>query len=274
MGMNTLVALTDFTPAADNAALFAARLAHALSAELMLLHVYQLPMSMNDMPILAVSAEELKTNSDNGLQRTRDELLRQVPGLNVRTESRLGDVNDEINQFCKEVPVMALVMGTHHYTGLEKILFGNTAISVIRHSHYPVITVPEGYQGTGVRRVVFATDLDPLDSGAIERIRNIVQQLRAEFHIVHVITAEDDEEIHAENFLAPFRDLNPHFRTVENDDVTEGLQEYINRTHCDLLITLPHKHNLIDSFLFRLHTREFVEHVDRPLLFIHETPSP
>jgi nucleotide-binding universal stress UspA family protein len=266
--MNTLVALTDFTPAADNAALFAARLAYSIGAELVLLNVYQLPISMNDMPLLAVSAEELKNNSDNGLHRTGEELLRQVPGLSVRTESRLGDVNDEINQFCKEVPVIALVMGTHHYTGLEKILFGNTAISVIRHTHYPVITVPESYAGKGVHRIVFATDLDPIDSSVVEKIRSIVQQLRAELHIVHVMTEE--EELAADHFLEPFRDLNPHFRTVHNNDVTEGLQEYINRTHCDLLITLPHKHNLLDSFLFKLHTREFVDHVDRPLLFIHE----
>lgn len=266
--MNTLVALTDFTPAADNAALYAARLAHSLGAGLVLLHVYQLPISMNDMPILAVSAEELKTNSDNGLLRTREELLREVPDLEVRIESRLGDVNDEVNQFCKEVPVMALVMGTHHYTGLERILFGNTAISIIRHSHYPVITVPESYKGTGVHRVVFATDLDPLDISAIEKIRSIVKQLKAELHIVHVITEEED--VPADHFLEPFMDLHPHFRTVHNNDVTEGLQEYMNRTHCDLLIALPHKHNLLDSFLFKLHTNEFVEHVDRPLLFIQE----
>jgi nucleotide-binding universal stress UspA family protein len=270
--MNTLVALTDFTPAADNAALYAAHLAQSLDAELVLLHVYQLPISMNDMPILAVSAEELKNNSDNGLLRTREELLRQVPGLPVRTESRLGDVNDEINQYCKEVLVIALVMGTHHYTGLEKILFGNTAISVIRHCHYPVITVPESFQGTGVHRIVFATDLSPLEIGVIEKIRSIVKQLRAELHIVHVMTEE--EELPEDHLLEPFRDLNPHFRTVHNDDVTEGLQEYIRRTHCDLLIALPHKHNLLDAFLFKLHTKEFVENVDRPLLFIHETPNP
>lgn len=266
--MNTLVALTDFTPAADNAALFAARLAHSLGAELVLLHVYQLPISMNDMPILPVSAEELRNNSDTGLLRTREELLRQVPGLAIRIESRLGEVNDEINQYCKEVPVIALVMGTHHYTGLEKILFGNTAISIIRHCHYPVITVPETFQGTGVHRIVFATDLDPLDASVIEKIRSIVQQLRAELHVVHVIASEEDAPV--DHFLEPFRDLNPHFRIVHNDDVTEGLQEYMERTHCDLLIALPHKHNLLDAFLFKLHTKEFVEHVDRPLLFIHE----
>lgn len=266
--MNTLVALTDFTPAADNAALYAARLAHALDAELVLLHVYQLPISMNDMPLLVVSAEELKRNSDNGLQRTRDQLLHEIPELNVRTESRLGDVNDEINEFCKEVPVMALVMGTHHYTGLEKVLFGNTAVSVVRHCHYPVITVPESYTGAAVRRVIFATDLHPLDSAVVDRIRSIVHQLHAELHIVHVMTEE--EEVPADNFLRPFRDLTPHFRTVHNNDVTEGLEEYIHRVGADLIITLPHKHSLLESFLFKVHTREFVEHVDRPLLFIHE----
>jgi nucleotide-binding universal stress UspA family protein len=266
--MNSLVALTDFTPAADNAALYAARLAHALGTGLVLLHVYQLPISMNDMPLLVVSPDELKNNSDAGLQRTREQLLQEVPGLNIRIESRLGDVNDEINQFCKEIPVMALVMGTHHYSGLEKVLFGNTAVSVVRHCHYPVITVPENYQGKGVRKVVYATDLHPVDSSVVDKIHTIVRQLNAELHIVHVMTEE--EEVSADGFLNQFRDLNPHFRTVHNNDVTNGLQEYMNRVGGDLLIALPHKHNLLESFLFKLHTKEFVEHVDRPLLFIHE----
>jgi nucleotide-binding universal stress UspA family protein len=266
--MKTLVALTDFTPAADNAALYAARLAHKLETELALLHVYQLPVSMNDMPVLVVSADELRVNSEAGLRHTKEELLREVPGLRIRTESRLGELNDEVKQFCKEVPVWALVMGTHHYSGLEKVLFGHSAVSVVRHCPYPVISVPETYRGREVRKIVFAADLQPLDPAVAQQITNIVHQLHAELDIVHV--GVDEEEMAAEAVLAPFQSLDPSYHSVRRDKVTEGLRDYIQTTGADLVIALPHKHSLLEAFLFKVHTRDFVDHLDTPLLFIHE----
>lgn len=269
--MKTLVALTDFTPAGDNAALYAARLAHKLQTELALLHIYQLPVSMNDMPVLIVSADELRGTSEAGLQHAKDELLRQVPGLRIRTESRLGEVNDEVVQFCNEVPVWALVMGTHHYSGLEKILFGHTAVSVVRHLRYPVITVPEAYRGEEVRRIVFAADLQPLDPAVAQQIVNIVQQLHAELDIVHV--GVDEEEMAAEAIMAPFASLDPAYHSVRRNKVAEGLRDYIQTAGADLVIALPHKHSVLEAFFFKVHTRDFVDHLDTPLLFIH-APSP
>jgi nucleotide-binding universal stress UspA family protein len=265
--MNSIVALTDFTPAADNAALYAARLAGRLGAGLTLLHIYQLPVSMNDMPVLVVSADELKNNSEAGLQNIREQLLREVPSLSIHTHSRLGDLNDEINAFCKEVPVRALVMGTHHYTGLEKALFGRTPLSVIRHCRYPVITVPETFARTAVRKIVFATDLEPIEAAVAEQVTGIVRQLGAELDIVHV--GVDEEEMAAEAFLQAFQSLRPAYHSVRHDHVTEGLQNYIQTSGADLVVSLPHQHSLLEAFLFKVHTKDFVDKLDVPLLFIH-----
>ena len=269
--MNSIVALTDFTPAADNAALYAARLAGRLGVELILLHIYQLPVSMNDMPVLVVSADELKNNSDAGLQHAKELLLREVPSLSIRTESRLGDLNDEVNNFCKEAPVWALVMGTHHYTGLEKALFGRTTLSVVRHCRYPVITVPETFSDAAVRKVVFATDLEPIEPAVAEQITGIVRQLGAGLEIVHV--GVDEEEMAPEAFLQSFQSLRPAYHSVRHHNVTKGLQDYIQTTGADLVISLPRQHSLLETFLFKVHTKDFVDKLNVPLLFIH-TPSP
>lgn len=273
--MNAIVALTDFTPAADNAALYAARLAHRLGAELTLLHIYQLPVSMNDMPVLVVSADELKNNSDAGLQHTKELLQRQVPNLSIHTHSRLGDVNDEINLFCKEVPVWALVMGTHHYTGLEKALFGRTTVSVVRHCRYPVITVPETFTRTELRKIVFATDLEPVEPTTAEQITDIVRRLGAALDIVHV--GVDEEELAPETFLQSFRSLSPAYHSVRHENVTKGLQEYSTNAGADLIISLPHPHSMLETFLFKVHTKDFVDKLNVPLLFIQtatHTPNP
>ena len=266
--MKTLIALTDFSPAAENATLYAARLARHVDAELLLLHVYQLPITMNDMPVLMMTAEEMKNNAETGLGHVREEVLRQVPGLVVRTESQMGDLSDRVNQLCQDYHPFAVVMGTHHYSGLERVLFGRTPVSVVRHCHFPVITVPEEYKGASFRRLVLATDLQPVGEETVEKIRSLVQALGAELHLVHVAAEGSAED--AAPFLEPLRGLNPQFHSVHGEDVTEGLRGYLERVDADVVLALPHRHSLMESLFFKGHTKDLVEAMDRPVVFVRE----
>jgi nucleotide-binding universal stress UspA family protein len=72
--MKTILVPIDFSPSSDNAMNYAAYLAAKVGASLLLVHVYQIPVSMNDMPVLMVSAEELKNSADKGLQKAQEEL--------------------------------------------------------------------------------------------------------------------------------------------------------------------------------------------------------
>src|SRR5688572_17287919 len=70
--MKSILVATDFSQSADNAMNYAASLALNLGANLILLHVYQIPISMSDVPVLMVSAEELRNNADMGLKKSRE----------------------------------------------------------------------------------------------------------------------------------------------------------------------------------------------------------
>src|SRR5689334_2165536 len=120
--MNTLVMATDFSPPAENAMLFAGNLATMLGASLLLVHAYQVPVSMNDAPVLMIEAEELGTHTEQSLERARASLQKQYPQLEIKTESRLGDVVDEITQVCRELQPLFLIQGRHHKTGAESLL--------------------------------------------------------------------------------------------------------------------------------------------------------
>ena len=89
--MNTIIVPTDFSPAADNAAEYAAKLAQRLNASVLLLHVYQLPVPMTDYPVLMVTVEDLKKGAEEGLNRTLEAAQLKYPGVHFQVESRLGD---------------------------------------------------------------------------------------------------------------------------------------------------------------------------------------
>lgn len=53
----------------------------------------------------------------------------------------MGDVCEQIVDFAAEVQADLVIMGTHGYKGLEKIMFGSVADKVVRGAHCPVMTI-------------------------------------------------------------------------------------------------------------------------------------
>jgi nucleotide-binding universal stress UspA family protein len=53
----------------------------------------------------------------------------------------VGDVAEEIIQHAQDKGMDLIIMGTHGYKGLEKIMFGSVAEKVVRSSPCPVLTV-------------------------------------------------------------------------------------------------------------------------------------
>ena len=52
-----------------------------------------------------------------------------------------GDIGEEIVDFAGEINCDMIIMGTHGYKGLEKIVFGSIADKVVRSASCPVLTI-------------------------------------------------------------------------------------------------------------------------------------
>src|SRR5687767_9896132 len=123
--MKTIIVPTDFSPIATTAMNFAAEMAANINASLTLLHVYQVPVSMTEVPVVLVSSEELRKSSEEKLEILKQELAYATSGkIKIYTEARLGDVSDELEEICKQVHPFAVIMGTKGASGVERILFG------------------------------------------------------------------------------------------------------------------------------------------------------
>src|SRR5262245_54529878 len=136
--MKTIIVPTDFSPIATNAMNFAADMAVSINANLLLLHVYQVPVSMTDIPVVLVSADELKKDSELKLQECKDSLEHITSNkIKIYTEARMGDTVDELEDLCGNIKPFAIIMGTKGTSGVERMLFGSTAITAIRHLKWP-----------------------------------------------------------------------------------------------------------------------------------------
>lgn len=67
--------------------------------------------------------------------------FKEAGATDVRHKVVMGDVGEMIVQYATENEADLIVMGTHGYKGLEKIMFGSIADKVVKSAGCPVMTI-------------------------------------------------------------------------------------------------------------------------------------
>jgi nucleotide-binding universal stress UspA family protein len=265
--MHTILVATDFSPASEEAAMFAASLASQIGASLHLAHIYQLPVNISETPMLIVSSDEIHHNVDLHMSRAAETVKKNFPGIDIKTESRLGAITDELNEICSKLKPVFVVAGYEGHKGIEDIFFGQTALSILRHSRLPVLVVPGGVLNNPLKKIAFATDLTHEDQIPFEKIKNITSLLGASLSIVHVLT-DEKKETGALSAIASKLGAEPHI--ISNGNFVDGMLQFSRQHQTDLMMVIPHKHNLFERMFSKQHTGELVEKIHTPVLALPE----
>ena len=110
--MKTILVATDFSSAALNATNYAADMALAINADILLLHVYQIPVSYSEIPV-AVNAEDMQQSVEKDINKIKEQLTRKTSGkLNIETEVRMGIFFPELKTVCERIKPYTVVMGS------------------------------------------------------------------------------------------------------------------------------------------------------------------
>jgi len=70
-----------------------------------------------------------------------EDLCKEAGVADLKQTVLSGDVADQITDFSREEKGDLIVMGTHGYKGLEKVMFGSVADKVVKTAHCPVTTI-------------------------------------------------------------------------------------------------------------------------------------
>lgn len=274
--MKTIVVPTDFSAISNNATDYAVALAKETGSSILLFYAYQLPVSMTDVPIVLVSMEDLKKNSENKLQEAKKSLEQKSgDGVKIYGEAKLGDTVDELEDLCNKIKPFAVVMGTKGATGVERVFFGSTTLGTIKHLTWPVIVVPPQKKYSSIKKIGFACDFrQVLNTTPSKIIKEFVKEFNAELHILNVdyknahfkdTTPEESLVLHT-----MFEDLNPVYDFIEDENIESGIEKFAEKNGLDLVITIPKKHKLLESLFRKSHTKDLVFHSHLPIMCVHE----
>lgn len=151
--MNKILIALDYNPTAQKVAETGYNMAKAMNAEVCLIHVMADPTyyySRQYTPIMgfdsfsnaellnSITVDELRNAAQDFLDKSKQHLGDE----SIITILEEGDAASNILETAKEQQADIIVMGTHSRRGLDKILMGSVAESVLHQSPVPLFIIP------------------------------------------------------------------------------------------------------------------------------------
>lgn len=255
---------------------YALNLAKDINADIVLFHAYQVPVAFSEVPVVTLSLDEMKKQTDERMEELRDSVQHVTSGeINVSIYNVLGDTVEELELFCKKNNPFAIVMGTHGAGAFETLFLGSTTISTLHRMETPVLIIPPGASFKPIHRIGFACDYSQVaESTPIEEIEKWVQLFDAKLKVLNVDYNNRQFNPNVPMSLTKVHELldplKPDFHYIDDPDVEEGINAFAETHGIELLITIPKKHGLVGKLFQRSRTRSLALHAHVPILAIHE----
>lgn len=139
LGLKHILVPIDLSRISFKALQYAVPLAKQFGAKITLLHVLEVPVSAPELGYLAAGGKDGRLDAKH---RMEELACRTMPhGVEANVLIRDGVAFDTIATVAKKRSVDLVVLTTHGYTGLKRVLMGSTAERVVRHAHCPVLIV-------------------------------------------------------------------------------------------------------------------------------------
>ncbi|HVU57939.1 MAG TPA: universal stress protein [Puia sp.] len=272
--MRTIVVPVNFTPNSSNAARYAADMALVAEADLYLLYVLQLPVSVAEFPLNDYVFNEMQESGAEALKQLQEELLKRTEGkINVSTHMEIGAVEAKIEEYCKEKHPFIVVMGASGHT-LETALTGSNLTAALRRLPYPLIIVPESVTFKKIGKAVLACDLEDISGGMpvkptfLKELRDIFQ---SKFEVVNINTGKQAKTTAAvmdnEAWKSCLEESFPEVHIVDTGNVELGIGQYLFEHGADMLIVFPKKHNFFE--FHKSHAKRLALNGSIPIMSIH-----
>ncbi len=267
--MKNILVAVDFSKEATNAAHFAAELAKRLDAQLTLFFVFHVPVPISEVPY-PIDFERLEQENKEILGAIALE-IESEHHLTARQRSVPGFAVDEILDEVSGGKYDLVVMGMRGAGGKLSQLLGSTTVAVMRRSQVPVLAVPALAHFKAPEKIVLTCDFHEVNHPEVFSIlTSLSKRFHASISLLNVFAPGEAPEkkkaiegIKLERYL---EGVDHRFYFEEEEQVEQGIDNYLNTHPSDLLVIIPHEHSLIDRLFFKTHTKKLMLHATIPVL--------
>jgi nucleotide-binding universal stress UspA family protein len=276
--MKTIIAATDFSPNAMHATRYAAALASATGARLILFHHFSYPIPAAGMPYIdPMDMEELATDLEKRLKKVKAGLLKDFPDLFIKIMVRSWIMVRDLEEAFRDEKASLVVMGMHGESPVLNTLLGSKTARVIRSGRMPAIVVPAKASFQAPKKILFAFDFESqTNMETIVPLRDLALTFDA---YVKVLTFFDDDETSypvalkeervVKNKLDHLFSSVRHTYSLEEESVLiDGILDHSTSYGADLVAMIPRHHSYLSNLLNGSVTQEIATRIRVPLLVL------
>ena len=278
--MKTIVVPFDFSPNARIALSAGFQLAKATASVIMVVHVvhqspYKLAAAGNEAEMDRLIRQE-EMEKKIALQQETDELKEALslkfPAGQILLKAVYHPlVVEKIIELANAEDAGLIVMGTHGATGLRKVLFGSNTANMISRSAIPVLAIPGDYVFKPVEKIVYASDLEHLET-ELKLIIPFAIALNAVIEVVHLDFGENEKKVSPEEAemiirKSPYQFIHLMIREANlNKPLLRQLKIYAEVMSPDWLIMFTKTKSMWDKLFLGSHTEDMSQALSLPLL--------
>ncbi|MBC5775319.1 universal stress protein [Pontibacter sp. KCTC 32443] len=282
------VDLTESSYKACNFALTFANLAP--EATVVLLHCYQDYLAEPEVEdIFSTNPTPSEVITDHVLRRNQTDAQDKLDELYQHTLTRVAKdqrvqlervfmygmpedlIPEEVQRFKPDL----LVMATKGESNLARTFFGTISTNIAQEITVPILTIPETYEGTSIKRVLYATDFDKADTQVLEALQQLLQPFGPVIECVHVAdepSQKDNKKLEElRSALQQTATTNLTYTFLEGNDVANALQKFVSEQAIDLIALTTRSRTLLGSLLNPSLTKRMVLESQVPLLIFHSS---
>ena len=272
----TILCPTDFSECSLNAIEYASRLGEKYQANLVLFHV----LNREDYLKLSPGDSEGKYQEEFVLQKLKNlqkaVLEESLPnGLkDCQVAVKEGKIVQGTLNFAQEINAGLIVVGTEGMNELRETIIGSRSSRLVELSERDILVVPRRVFFKKPRKLVFASDYLEEDKLAIQKVVEWATFFDAEIDLVHISSSQ--KAIEKALHQTMIDEIKPFVRYYKinfvlksyRDDLSLGLENYLQVAKGDILVTLSEKKSFFDQIFSKNLSKKMSYFINKPLWVI------
>jgi nucleotide-binding universal stress UspA family protein len=212
---DSVIFATDFSPASQNAGLYASAFSRHFGAILVVAHGFILTQAALDLETEKPDSSQLRADLNRDLLRTA-EALAAGPGT-AEIALLEGDTRQVIPAMAQRRSPALVAMGTHGRGAIDRFVFGSTAEGILRRLSEPALTVGPSVKllnpgALKIERILYATDCSIKAAYAAPFAIALADAFEADLDVLNVV--QPNELDHADEFHRAPQGSYPAFESM------------------------------------------------------------
>lgn len=274
--MKTILCPTDFSKSSENAVKYAVELARLFKSRIILMHAYETPVIYTDVTVSSVQIdfEMLRESALKQLKKFYSKILESVKDVQFELVLQQGLPSARTVEIAIEKKVDMVVMASTASNQVQRFLIGSNASRVVRDAPCKVMVIPPKAKFSGMKKIVYSTDLSDENLLAANQIVDFAHMFRSEIIFLNV---DNRNLIHDEADLARMTHRikqyvqYPKMKGFVCTDlnIADGITFFLKSEKADCLAMATHHRKFLQAIANPSVTKRVSYKTDVPLLITH-----